>query len=394
MIETSIRQRGRKDEHMKKRVVALLLATAMVMAVPGCGKKADNNKKDNTEDTAAVTYKAADYVKLGEYKNLSVTLDNDYAADDKAVKEYMQKLLDQAGDGSFSKDESQKTVKKDSIVNVDYKGIKDGKAFEGGTAKDQNIDVAGNKEASGSTGYIDGFTDGLVGAKVGETVSSEVTFPENYSSTDLAGKRVTFEFKVNYICKKNTISNVDKDFLNENFNVNTVQEFKDYAKKKLESENKSNKEAEIRSKVIAAVTEKSKVTSFPKGLIEERMDDYESQFEARNLAKGQTLEAYLKNTYNVTLDEFRKEIKKQVKENVKTELIFTAIADKEGITVDEKGFEDYLSNLMKQNSLSTKAQLYKLYGPSQKLGKAYLRIIYICNKAVDLCVENVKVATK
>jgi trigger factor len=380
---------------MKKKAVTLLLAMAMVMtSAAGCGKKAENKSTKKTEQAAAVTYHAADYVKLGDYKNLSITLDNDYTADDKAVKQYMQKLIEQASDQSFEKDKSQKTVKKDSIVNVDYKGIKDGKAFEGGTAKDQTIDVAGNKEASGSTGYIDGFTDGLVGAKVGDTVSSEVTFPENYSSKELAGQRVTFEFKVNYICKKVTLANVDKDFLNDNFNVKTLEEFKDYAKKRLEGENASNKASEIRSKVIAKLTEISKVEAYPSGLIDERMEDYQSQFEARNLAKGQSLEAYLKNTYNVTLEDFKKEIRKQVKENVKTELIFTAIADAEGIKVDQDGFDKYVSNLMMQYSLKTKAQLYKFHGRTQELGKAYIRTIYLCNKAVDACVDKAKVVTK
>ena len=379
---------------MKKRAVALLLATAMVMSVPGCGKKAESNKTVSTENAAAISYHAADYVTLGEYKNLSIKLDNTYSADDKAVKEYMQTLIDQAGDGTFAKDESQKTVKKDSIVNVDYKGIKDGKAFEGGTATNQNIDVAGNKEASGSTGYIDGFTDGLVGAKVGQTVSSEVTFPKDYSSAELAGQRVTFEFKVNYICKKITIDNVDKDFLKENFNVGSKDEFKTYAKKKLEEKNQSTKETEIRSKVITTVTEKNKVKSFPKGLVDERMADYQTQFEARNLAKGQTLEAYLKSTYNVTLDQFRKEIKKQVEDNLKTEMILSAIADKEGIKVDKVGFDKYQDSLMKQNSLKTRADLYKMYGSSKARGKAYIRIIYICNKAVDLCVDSAKVSAK
>ncbi|HAP03899.1 MAG TPA: peptidylprolyl isomerase, partial [Lachnospiraceae bacterium] len=116
--------------------------------------------------------------------------------DDAAVKDYEDTLIEDAG-GNFAEDKTQKTVKEDSIVNVDYKGIKDGEAFQNGSASDVTIDVKNNQDASSGTGYIDGFTDGLVGAKVGETVSSKVTFPENYQASDLAGKEVTFEFTVN-----------------------------------------------------------------------------------------------------------------------------------------------------------------------------------------------------
>ena len=55
---------------------------------------------------------------------------------------------------------------------MDYTGYLDGDAFDGGSATDTMIDVANNCDATQKTNYIDGFSDGLVGAKVGDEVSS------------------------------------------------------------------------------------------------------------------------------------------------------------------------------------------------------------------------------
>lgn len=78
-------------------------------------------------------------------------------------------------------------------VNIDFTGKLDGVAFEGGTATDVDVTVAPD------TGYIEGFCEGIAGHKVGETFDVTVTFPENYRSTELAGKEAVFTMTLNAI---------------------------------------------------------------------------------------------------------------------------------------------------------------------------------------------------
>ena len=85
------------------------------------------------------------------------------------------------------------TAKMGNLVNIDFEGKLDGVAFEGGTAKEQIVAI------KDGTGYIDGFAPGIAGHSVGETFDVEVTFPENYQATDLAGKKVVFTMKLNWI---------------------------------------------------------------------------------------------------------------------------------------------------------------------------------------------------
>ncbi len=85
-------------------------------------------------------------------------------------------------------------AKDGDTVNIDYTGYLDGEAFDGGST-----DGAGADLELGSDTYIDGFEDGIVGHKVGETFDLNLTFPENYGNSDLAGKEVVFTVTLNGI---------------------------------------------------------------------------------------------------------------------------------------------------------------------------------------------------
>ena len=82
-------------------------------------------------------------------------------------------------------------------VNIDYTGYMDGEKFEGGSTDGQGTDLV-----LGSGSYIDGFEDGVVGHKVGETFDLNLKFPDDYkTNTELAGKDVTFEVTLNGVYK-------------------------------------------------------------------------------------------------------------------------------------------------------------------------------------------------
>ena len=154
--------------------------------------------------------------KLADYKGIDVTITGNYDVTDDQVEQNLMSLLPYYGiTGVEVKDRD--TVQKDDYVKVDYTGYLDGDAFDGGSATDTMIDVANNCDAAQKTNYIDGFSDGLVGAKVGDEVSSDVTFPENYQSSDLAGKKTTFKFKIKGIYKPVTMDTLTDDMVADAF---------------------------------------------------------------------------------------------------------------------------------------------------------------------------------
>jgi trigger factor len=85
-------------------------------------------------------------------------------------------------------------VQSGDVVNINYVGKLDGVPFANGTANGVTLFVSDYKNS-----YIPGFTDGLIGHSAGETFDVEVTFPENYHTTDMAGKTVIFTMTINNI---------------------------------------------------------------------------------------------------------------------------------------------------------------------------------------------------
>ena len=153
-----------------KKVICIGLVVALALGLSACSCSKDTTTTNSTSkgSEASSDYNPLDYVTLGQYKGLTVDINKaDYeVTEDKIVKKEMELCN---GDAEFEPDSSKTIVKKDSIVNVDYVGKLDGVPFEGGTAKNVWIDVGNNCDASSGTKYIDGFTNGVLGGRVGDS---------------------------------------------------------------------------------------------------------------------------------------------------------------------------------------------------------------------------------
>lgn len=383
---------------MKKRLLAMMLAASMAFTLGACGKSSASKETEESKESGdtgvlsteeVIDKDVVSCVKLGDYKGLEVELTGDYSTDDKAVDAYIDSKIT----ASYEKDDTQDTVKKDSIVNVDYQGKKDGVAFEGGTAEDVMIDVAGNSDAESGGGYIDGFTSGLVGAKVGTSIDCPCKFPDNYGSSELAGKEVVFTFKINYIAKSTSMdhSTLTDEYVKENYGVDTVEDYRKSAKAELEAQNDRDKDTEMRSAILSRVADNCKIEKLPDGLLDDRFEDYKMQFTSMYVDDGQSLEDYLKNTYDMTVEDFEEQSKSTLEQTLRREIIFLAIADAEGIEIDSDGFNEYLAQLVSSYGTSTREELYAKFARTAEAGKKYLHQVYLCNKAVDLCVDSAKV---
>ena len=373
-----------------KAIAACLLGVLVMGTFVSCGINDTvvvPDEKKETGEAGVNEYKALDYVTLGEYKGVKVTLEEDYSTDEAALEEYIKEIVESAG--AYAKDEEATEVLSDSIVNVDYVGKLDGEAFDGGSAENVFIDVAGNKNAVSQTGFIDGFTSGIVGAHIGDEVDCDVTFPEEYGNSKLAGKAVVFTFKINYIAKPMDASELTDEYVSDNFGYATVEEFRQAADSAMKSEKASDREADIRMSVVDTVVNNATVNSYPEEEFNARAEEFKQSFiEAYGV---DDLETYIKDTFGETMESFEKEINATVEENFSQELVFLAIAEAEGIELDENGYTNYANAMASSYGYDDLTTLYESYSPSAARGAAYLKRIYLCNKAIDLCVESAEV---
>lgn len=390
-----------------------MLCAMMAVTALGCGNKKNNategteaaeavNSTENAESTSAVEYESlsydldpSDYVTLCDYSKVPVTITGDYDVDDQDAKDYFEQMFSYYGP-FYVADDTKTTVGEGDIVNVDYVGKLDGVAFDNGSAEDQNIDVDNNCSAgSQSSSFIDGFTDDLKGASVGDVIDSDVTFPDDYGNADLAGKQVVFTFTVNSIQKEMTLDDVDDDFAKKQFQADTVDDMYAQIKSFLESQAGSNKDSDTYAAVQEYLLENCKV-DIPEDYLTARVNDYEKQFVQNNCdGDASKLEDYVSKQYNMTLDEVRQEWKSGMEKNISMEFITGAIAAKEGTELDEDGFSSYVQTLMSNNNLSSEEDLYKNYGYGDAAyGEKYLRQIYVDNLALQSVKDNADVTVE
>lgn len=394
---------------MKKRMIALLLCMTTVFAITGCGNGSQKGTEAATESSVQETYNgpssaqmdidlSKQVTKLADYKGIDVTITGDYDVTDEQVNERTLALLNYRG-VKGAKVTERDTVQDGDLVLVDYTGYHNNEAFDGGSATDVMIDVSNNCEATQQTGYIDGFSDGLIGAKVGEETSSDVKFPDEYSNNpDLAGEMTTFKFKVKGIYKALTLDDLTDAQVKKNFSDAQIETKEDLIKNvraMMESQASSNKSQDTVNKVQNYMLDNSEVT-IPDEYLEARLAEYQAQYTRDNVGDTQTLEEYLQAN-NTTLANMQKTWKTSLEKQIKLEFIFDRIAELEGLEIDQDKYEQFIDYIISSGNseLSTESAIYDYYGNGNKEdGKKNLKRLYLTNDALSFVVENANVTVQ
>jgi trigger factor len=147
---------------------------------------------------------------------------------------------------NFDTKKGGKAAEGDQVV-IDFKGILDGEAFEGGAAEDYPLVL-------GSNSFIPGFEEQLIGAKKGEEKKLDITFPEEYGAEHLAGKAVVFEVTVKEV-KKPVPAEID-DELAKKYGAEDLEALKGQISERLKAEYSGAARAVMKRKLLDQLDEK------------------------------------------------------------------------------------------------------------------------------------------
>ena len=351
---------------MTKKMVAAAAVCVLAVSAIGCGSDTGSANKIRSYDVEK-------YVTLGDYDGMAVEVAGDFEVSDEDVVDYINGMLSYY---PSYEDTDKQTVEEGDCVNIDYEGKKDGVAFDGGTAQGYVLEI-------GSNTFIDGFEDGLIGVNVGDTVDLNLTFPENYQSADLAGADVVFTVTVNKIVEKveTSYDKLTDEYVASNLNYDSVDALYNETKSYMESSNEQNRVVAERSAVLEKLIESSKV-AIPDGLLDMKVDQYIQQFTKQNCKDDKTLSDYLSANYNMTEEDFKSTITKEMEANLDDEMVLEALVKAEGETLDETGFSEYISSAMKSGSYETEEELYAAYDSDYEDGRTYLEHRYLLTNAL------------
>ena len=311
----------------------------------------------------------SDYVTLGDYKGVKVSVDAAVVTD-----EYLDSYIDYVLQSNMLTTEvTDRPVQEGDIVNIDYEGKIDGVAFDGGTAEGYDL-------AIGSGSFIDGFEDGLIGAETGETRDVEVTFPEDYHGTDVAGKDAVFTVTVNSISVETLPELTDEFVQGLGVGAETVEEYRQYAYDLLMEEQQANHDAEAEMAVLETVMNNAELQDPPEDMTNryysrliDNMNYYASMY-------GYDLETFL--SLNGTSEET---IMESAGNAAKQLITMQSIAEAEGMEVTDEELDEEIE----ANAVSMGYEDADAY--REALDVEGYREYMLTEKVLDFLLENAEV---
>jgi trigger factor len=274
-------------------------------------------------------------VTLGDYKGLK-------------IKKVSSSVQESEIDSEISKviesharwiDIADREIKINDKIILDYSGSVDGVMFEGGTAEKATLDI-------GSGQFIPGFEEQLIGVRIAEEKNVEVTFPVDYHSKDLAGKKAIFKCIVHEI-KEKQLPELNDDFAKDLGDYETLEDYKKSIRESMEEKAIEKAKYEEENLLIEKIAENT-IIDIPDVLIEQEIQRMINDFSIRMAYSGLKFEDYLKYTGS-DMDKFKNEHKEEARESVKARLILEAIIKNENLTVEKEEVDKEVELLAKSS---------------------------------------------
>lgn len=280
-------------------------------------------------------YDLNEYITVGEYTGLEVD-GFTIAVTDEEVNTRIQENLTAAG---TTKTVEEGVVADGETIIIDFAGKVDGKVFDGGSAQDQSLTI-------GSGSFIDGFESGLIGVEVGKTVDLNLTFPADYSSTELAGKAVVFTVTVKSR-QILVIPALDDAFVKDSSDVNTVAEYTTLIKEQLTTEKTDAAVLAQKQKLWGAIVTASEVIKYPdkevQAVIDDTVKEYKGYAEQYEMEYVDFLQQYVGVTDEA---DFNTQVAEYAKVLVKEEMILFYIADKEDLSTTNDEYDQFITDTL------------------------------------------------
>lgn len=318
-------------------------------------------------------------VTLCEYKGIEVEKAEIKVTDEDVEKE-LAKLQDQ---NARIIEVTDRAVKDGDTLTIDYKGFVGDNQFEGGTAENQTLVI-------GSKSFIPGFEEQLIGKNANEEIEINVTFPEEYHAEDLKGKDATFKVLIHEI-KEKELPALDDDFAKDISEFDTIEELKADTRKKLEEKAKQDEAVANDNNVITKVVDASEVI-VPEVMVQKEIEyqakNYEQQFRMQGFT-GKEFEDIIKNL----VEQYKQNYRTQAEFNVKADLVFKALIEKENIEVSEEEMNAEYKKLAESYKIEDdKFESFK-QSISASSGE-YIKESIQKRKAVDMLIAEAKFVSK
>lgn len=311
-------------------------------------------------------------VKLGEYKNLEVSVDVSKEVSDADVDAKIERERNNLAELVLKED---KAANGDTVV-IDFVGTVDGVEFDGGKGDNFSLEL-------GSGQFIPGFEDQLVGHAAGETVEVNVTFPEDYQATDLAGKDAKFVTTIHEV-KEKEVPEVDDELAKDiDEDVETLDELKEKYRKELVESKEIAFDDAVESAALDLAVENAEIVELPEEMVHEEVHRSVNEFLGNMQRQGISPDMYFQIT-GTTQEDLHKQHEADAEKRTKTNLVIEAVAKAEGFEASDEDIEAEISSLATDYNMEVERV-------RQLLSTDMLKHDIVIKKAVELITSTAKV---
>jgi trigger factor len=310
--------------------------------------------------------------KVGDYKGLEVG-----KAEPEAPDEIVEREIERVQTSMAKLEPVERIAASGDVLMVDFEGLVDGNAFEGGKASDYLLEL-------GSGQLIEGFEEQLVGAGAGESREVKVTFPADYQAEQLAGQDAVFKVDVKEVREK-VLPELDDDFASEASEFDTLEELRGDIRERLSEVVGQRIEEDFRMAVVDASADAATV-ELPDELVLARAAERWERVERQLASHGMKPDLYLQSQ-GKTREGVIEEAKPDALRDLKREAVLDAIAEAEGIEVSDEELIEALAHSAEHERTTPEKLLARLRESGRD---APVREDIRLRKAVDVVVEAAK----
>ena len=307
---------------------------------------------------------------LGEYKGLEVG-----KAEVEPQEEMVDREIERIREGFAKLEPVERAAAEGDVLLVDFEGLLDGKAFEGGKANDYLLELGGGQ-------LIAGFEEQLAGVGGGETRKVEVTFPDDYQAEDLAGEDAVFTVEVKEVREK-VLPGLDDDFASEASEFETIDELRGDIAKRLAEAVGERADQDFRVAAVDAAAAEARL-DLPDEHAQARAAERWERVERQLAQRGMSPDSYLQ-MQGKTREQVIEESLPDAAAELKREAVLAAIADAEEIEASEEEMIEALEHSAEHERTTPEKLLERLRENGRD---AMIRDDIRFRKAIDLVAES------
>ena len=370
---------------MKKKTAVLILCALMAAGLAACGGSSGENSSSVSGESTGTSevssssqedaimsipleegddWKLEDCIVLGDYKGLRLT---------KTVGQVTEEEVDSYIQSQATAEEvtdENAAVQDGDTVNIDYVGKIDGKEFDGGNAQ-------GSVLVIGSDTFIDGFEDGLIGMKKGETKDLNLTFPDDYGNTDVAGKAVVFTVTLNSISRAPEQDDAWVSSYTDG-KYTSMDDYRAYMKESLQEGNDEAADQQLNSDAWEQIEKTCTFLKLPKSYVEEGSEEFEKNVTSQAEQYNATLDDFITQN-GLTAEEYKTRKEQYGRYTAESRLLLEALMQAEQLTDDSQEYKDALAETEKAWGMTEDA-LKEQYGEDTL--KQYVETQMVLDKVI------------